>query len=262
MRIIRVFNDLFRNPKKLFLALLAVSIIAYLIWNQTDNRISAAVLILVGTLTVPAPVMIFLSRRLEYAGGISTKELANVFMVGGAIGLIVAGFLEFNVHITKTLGGDLSVGVIEEFAKIIFPLILFFRWQYKRLSDGILIGAASGMGFAVLETIGKDLIVLNDGGNVGYTMLTRGFFTPFGHPAWTALICVFIWLQRSKGKISIVQVVGIYLLASILHGIWDAANQLDVPDIATAGLLILISIFTMSILFLQFEKAERENNGV
>ena len=262
MRIISVVIDFFGKPKKLFLVLLAISLVAYLIWSQTDNHISAAVLILVGSCTVPVPVMNFLFSHLDYKGGISAKELANVFMVGGAIGLIVAGFLEFNVHITKTLGGDLAVGVIEEFAKIIFPLILFFRWQHKKLSDGILIGAASGMGFAVLETIGKGLIVLNDGGNVGYTMLTRGFFTPFGHPAWTALICVFIWLQKSNGKAGIGQMIGIYLLAAVLHGIWDAANQLDIPDIATAALLLLISIFTLSVLFLQFEKAERENNGV
>jgi protease PrsW len=262
MRIVSVVSDILRNPKKLFLTLLAVSLVAYLYWSQTDNTTSAAVLILFGTCTVPIPVMLFLFNRLDYHDGISIKELANVFMVGGALGLIVAGFLEFNFQITKTLAGDLSVGVIEELAKIIFPLILFSQWRYKRLSDGILIGAASGMGFAVLETIGKGLIVLGDGGNVGYTMLTRGFFTPFGHPAWTALICVFLWLQKSNGKVNTVQMVGIFVLAAVLHGIWDAANQLNIPDFATAGLLMLISVFTMSVLFLQFEKAERENNGV
>lgn len=261
MRITYVFKDLLRNPKKQFLILLAISVAAYLVWSQIDNRISAAVLILAGTCTVPLPVMSFLFNRLDYQGGIPAKELANVFMVGGAIGLIVAGFLEFNVQITKSLGGDLAVGVIEELAKIIFPLILFAQWRFRKLSDGILIGAASGMGFAVLETIGKGLIVLADGGNVGYTMLTRGFFTPFGHPAWTALICVFLWLQKSKGIVNVGQMIGIFVLAAVLHGIWDAANQLDIPDIATAGLLMLISIFTMSVLFLQFEKAERENNG-
>ena len=145
---------------------------------------------------------------------------------------------------------------------MIFPIALFVQWRYRRLSDGILIGAASGMGFAVLETLGKALIVLHDGGNVGYTLLTRGFFTPFGHPAWTALICVFLWLQKSKGNINAGQIVAIYLLAAVLHGLWDAANQLNIPDIGTAALLILISIFTLSVLFIQFEKAEKENNGV
>jgi len=259
--VINAVKSLFRNPKKLFLLFLAISLAAYLVWNQTDNRISAAVLILVGTCTVPIPVMVFLFNRLDYRGGVSARDLANVFMVGGAIGLIIAGFLEYSFRITKTLGGDLSVGIIEESAKIVFPLILFYQWRFKKLSDGILIGAASGMGFAVLETIGKGLIVLADGGNVGYTMLTRGFFTPFGHPAWTALICVFIWMQKANGKLNAAQMIGIFVLAAVLHGIWDAANQLDIPDIATAGLLMLISIFTMSVLFLQFEKAERENNG-
>ncbi|APV44322.1 Membrane proteinase PrsW, cleaves anti-sigma factor RsiW, M82 family [Dehalogenimonas formicexedens] len=258
---IKAAKDLLRDPRRLFFAFLVVSIGAYLIWSQTDNRIAAAVLILVGTCTVPIPVMVFLFNRLDYRGGVTARDLANVFMVGGAIGLIIAGFLEYNLRVTRTLGGDLSVGVIEESAKIIFPLILFYQWRFKKLSDGILIGAASGMGFAVLETIGKGLIVLADGGNVGYTMLTRGFFTPFGHPAWTALICVFLWLQRSRGRVNTAQILGIFVLAAVLHGIWDAANQLDIPDIATAGLLMLISIFTMSVLFFQFEKAERENNG-
>ena len=257
-----MFTDFLRNPKKLFLALLAVSLVAYSIWSQTSNNISAAVLILVGSCTVPIPVMTFLFNHLDYKGGVSGKELGNVFMVGGAIGLVVAGFLELNFRVTSSVSGDMVVGIIEESAKLIFPLVLFFQWRYKRLSDGILIGAASGMGFAILETIGKGLVVLADGGNVGYTMLTRGFFTPFGHPAWTALICVFFWFQKASGNARLGRVLGIFVLAAFLHGIWDAANQLDIPDIATAGLLMIISVFTLSVLFLQFEKAEKENNGV
>ena len=250
------------SPKWLLLGGLIISVAFYVIWSLTGNRISSAVLVLVGSFTIPVAVMVFIFSRLNYQGGIPAKALANCFMLGGAAGLIAAGFLELNIPLSQTLGGDIGVGLIEESVKLIFPMALFLGWRYKRLSDGFLIGAASGMGFAVLETLGKALVVLDSGGNVGYTLLTRGFFTPFGHPAWTALICAFLWSEKLNSKFNVAKVFGVFLLAVALHAIWDGANQLNVPDIATASLLVAISMITMSLLFFKFEKAEKESNGV
>jgi RsiW-degrading membrane proteinase PrsW (M82 family) len=230
----------------------------------------AAALVVLASYLIGAIPVAYIAGRLK---GIDIRTVGsgnigatNVFRKNRAVGILTflldAGKGYLAVVAAGWLGGDIGVGLIEESAKLIFPLALFVMWRYRRLSDGILIGAASGMGFAVLETIGRVLIASSSGGNVGYTLLTRGIFTPFGHPAWTALICAFLWRERLSGKPRVALIMAIYILAVLLHGVWDAANQLNIPDIATAGLLVLISIITLSLLFFQFEKAEKENNGV
>ena len=44
-------------------------------------------------------------------------------------------------------GGLLTLAVIEEAAKMIFPVAIFIRGNYHSEVDGLLFGTASGMGF-------------------------------------------------------------------------------------------------------------------
>ena len=251
------------DPKLLFIGGLIASIITFGLWKITHNTYAASALILVGSFTTPVAVMAFVNKHINIKDKLPNSVLLNCFMVGGAIGLIAAGFFEFNIPLSRTFSGYLGVGLIEESVKLIFPVALYLGWRYRRLSDGLLIGVASGMGFAVLETIGKGLIAFGDHANLGYIMLTRGFFTPFGHPAWTGLICAILWSERRRsGKTLTTMGFGVFVLAIVLHATWDSANRLDIPDIATAALLMLIGVFTMSLLFGQFEKAEKENADV
>ena len=54
-----------------------------------------------------------------------------------------------------------AVGLIEEAAKLIVPLALVLVLRRERHpADGLLIGVASGAGFAVLETMGYAFVVL------------------------------------------------------------------------------------------------------
>jgi len=249
------------TSKRILLSGLMISAGTYVAWSVTDNPLTVSVLILVGSFTLPLAIMVWLYNRI---GDLPASVLANTFMVGGAIGLIFSGLLEISVPFQRTFSGYVSVGLIEESAKMIFPLALFLGWRYRSLSSGLLVGIASGMGFAVMETIGRGLVdLLNNTQDVGYTMLTRGFFTPAGHPAWTGLICAVLWKARIKPESSsALRVIGIFILAVLLHATWNTINRIDVPDIVTAGMLMVMGTGILWLVFLQFEQAEKERAGV
>ncbi|HEY0695286.1 MAG TPA: PrsW family intramembrane metalloprotease [Kribbella sp.] len=103
------------------------------------------------------------------------------------------------VPLTKLGTLPMIVGLIEEAAKLVVPVILvvFARHRYRSVASGIVIGIAVGTGFAVLETMGYAFVALiQSGGNVGAaeeTLLIRGLLSPAGHAAWTGLACWGLW---------------------------------------------------------------------
>lgn len=48
----------------------------------------------------------------------------------------------------------LLIGLIEEASKLIVPVLLHLIWRPRYARGGIVIGVASGTGFATLETVG------------------------------------------------------------------------------------------------------------
>jgi protease PrsW len=145
------------------------------------------------------------------------------------------------------------VGLIEETAKLIFPVIIFIRGRYRSEADGLLFGVSCGMGFAALETMGYGLVsLLQTQGNMGTlqeVLLIRGLLSPVGHAAWTGLVCAVLWRQRAKtGKILQPVVFGVFLVAVVLHALWDIAgtssnvtvNYLGYSAVGTVSLILLV----------------------
>ena len=98
-------------------------------------------------------------------------------------------------------------------------------------------GIAAGMGFAALETMGYGLVALiQSQGSVGVleqVLLIRGLLSPAGHAAWTGLVCAVVWRereQRGRGLLSF-GVIGIFVLAVVLHALWDIINSFGGPAI-------------------------------
>ena len=123
----------------------------------------------------------------------------------------------------------LAVGVIEESAKLLFPIFIFILGKYRHEVDGLLIGIACGMGFATLETMGYSLRALIDAnGNVAAlngTLLVRGLLSPVGHAAWTGYVCAVIWWERERGGRHLYfnrSILTAFAVAVLLHTAWDA----------------------------------------
>ena len=90
-----------------------------------------------------------------------------VAFFGGIVGGVTAGVLEYSTMRRLGTLPMLAVGLIEEAAKLIAPLVVLLFTRYRRPADGLLVGVAAGAGFAVLETMGYAFVTLiQSGGNL------------------------------------------------------------------------------------------------
>ncbi len=153
-------------------------------------------------------------------------------LVGGLIGIVLAGLLEYTTITSPSPINLAWIGPIEEFSKLVVPIGVYIvmRDRFRSELDGILIGVAAGMAFAALETMGYELVALvNSQGNfntLDETILIRGILSPAGHASWTGLITATLWRERQRtGKAVTPVVIGFFLLAASLHSLWDFASS-------------------------------------
>lgn len=214
-----------------------------LIVTHNPNLVPA--LIFVGSLAVPASFVAFVyGRRLPY--DVPGSLLIVTAATGGVIGVVVAGTLEYET--LRKLGTlpMIGVGLIEETAKLIVPALILLWGRYRRPADGLLIGVASGAGFAVLETMGYSFVTLIlSHGNlsaVDGVLQTRGLLSPAAHMARTALTAAALWWAAASGwsRAGILRFVGVFVLAVALHTAWDSfRTDTAYAIIAVVGLAAL-----------------------
>ena len=111
--------------------------------------------------------------------------------------------------------------------------------------DGLILGAASGMGFAALESSGYAFTALLEShGSISATVevtLLRGLLSPLGHGTWTAILASVLFRESKKCDFRINwKVIGAYLFVSILHAMWDGL-PLIISYILGQGLGVLIA---------------------
>lgn len=133
--------------------------------------------LLLGAFLVPVVFVVYLYERLP-GWDVPLPSLAACFVWGGLLGTVVAGALEYGTLHSLGVFTLLGVGLIEEGAKLIFPLIFYFVGRYRSEAAGIVLGVSSAMGFAALETMGYGFVAfLQSRGNLGVldeVLLVRG----------------------------------------------------------------------------------------
>jgi len=147
------------------------------------------------------------------------------------IAVVTAGFFEYNT--LRTLGTLPITGValIEETAKLIAPLGVVLFTRHRRPADGLLLGAAAGAGFAVLETMGYGFVVLiksqGDLSAVDNVLLLRGLLSPAAHIAWPGLAAAALWdaSDRHWHPRALLRLVLIFAVAVALHATWDSIDS-------------------------------------
>jgi RsiW-degrading membrane proteinase PrsW (M82 family) len=216
-----------------WLPVLVVGAVLYelvrLVLHTTGDPLFLPTLILLGAAVIPVAFVGFVSgRRLSFGLGGSVVGLTA--LLGGVVGVLVAGALEYA---TVPTAGPLAtpvVGLVEEFAKLLVPagaLLLFRRDRHP--ADGLLLGVAAGAGFAVLETMGYALVALvGSGGNISLVnglLLDRGLLSPAAHMAWTGLAAAALWaaaIEHWRLR-AVVRFLVVYLLVAGLHAAWDSS---------------------------------------
>jgi RsiW-degrading membrane proteinase PrsW (M82 family) len=218
-----------------------------LIETQNPNLVPS--LILVGASVAPAAFVSFvLGRRLPY--GVDGGTIAVVAFLGGLIGVVTAGLLEYDTLRGLGVLPMVAVGIIEEASKLIVPvLLLLVVRRHLHPADGLLVGVASGAGFAALETMGYAFVALiASKGNVGAVedvLFLRGLASPAAHMAWTGITASALWYAAARGwkGSATLGFLAAFALAVALHATWDSTGKIQVYLVVAAISLGLLGWF-------------------
>lgn len=216
---------------------------------ETHSRRLETIFIIAGSLLVPTLYVYYLDLRSHFVDP-RWRTLVGTFLLGGFVAVPIALVLEMFLPAgTGSAGRSFVTGLIEEFAKALAVLWLL-RKRHRNLQfamDGIILGAAAGMGFAAIE----DMLYGADAFRHGLTAVVttvwvRQIFAPFGHGTWTAIVAGTIWRVKGAGKPRLTwSVLVAYLVAAALHGAWDWEplagdwNVLWLVGVGVVGLLLL-----------------------
>jgi RsiW-degrading membrane proteinase PrsW (M82 family) len=162
-----------------------------------------------------------------------------------------------------------SAGLLEELAKGIAVLLLFLvmRNEFDDVVDGIVYGAAVGIGFNFMESIAymTHLYAIFAPEGVGgyaagfqwYSRQVLGLF--FGHATYTALIGAGVGIARQlpSRRQKVIAIASGFLIAIAAHFSWDAWVQFFPIETSDLGLveihlrtLIMTGPFTAAVLAL------------
>jgi RsiW-degrading membrane proteinase PrsW (M82 family) len=254
---------------RILLSGIGLDFIALVLLVLTGNPNLFPTVVIVGNFLVPVVFVAFLYERRHFST-LSLGRVALSFFYGGLLGVLAASFLEPLVVNTSSPSGALVVGLVEEFAKILGVYIIARRWKHDAEMDGLILGAATGMGFAALESTGYAFTAfLFSGGNltttVGVTLL-RGLLAPVGHGIWTAILASVLFREAKNNHFHLnFKVLGAYLLVSLLHGLWDGLPPV-IAFIFSPGLDVLvaqtgIALVGIIILWLRYREALRQQQA-
>ena len=239
-----------------------------LLATQSLNYVPSVLLL--GAFLVPVTFVAYLYERLP-RWEVPLPPVAVCFFWGGALGTVVAGSLEYDLLRSLGVLALLGIGLIEEGAKLIFPLIFYFLGRYRSEGAGIVLGVSTAMGFAALETMGYGFMtLLQSQGNLlllDEVLLVRGLTSPAGHAAWSGLVCAVLWRERKRAGRVVVngKVLGAFATAVVLHALWDTFSLLRGVTFVDSVSLELVSLFialvSLMLLIRRIREARREESA-
>jgi len=210
----------------------------------TGNPNLFPTVVLLGSFMVPAAYVVFFYER-RYLSELNLSTTALAFFYGGVLGVFAASLLEPIFVSRLDFATAFVIGFIEEFVKILGVLWIARRIQHNSELNGLILGAAAGMGFAALESLGYAFSAfLQSGGSLSLTVgvtLLRGVLSPLGHGTWTAILVGILFREGRARHFHInLKVIGAYLVVVLLHGLWDGLPGV-LSNIVTSGVDVFIA---------------------
>lgn len=221
-------------------------VVLLMIMVDTSNPNFFPSLLLVGSVTVPLASLTF-AWGSGPSSPIPAPWMVFTAVVGGLLGIMAAGILEYRELRLLPVGQMAMVGLIEESVKLLVPIVVMAMTGRRWPRAGVVIGVASGMGFATLETMGYGFVSLLQAGSIAAvdnTLLLRALLAPAGHVAWTGLNVAALWRLRNhaRGSHALLRFVSTFLLTVVLHALWDGTGNLFIHIgvvVISVGLLLL-----------------------
>ncbi len=210
----------------------------------SGNPVLFPTVVMLGNFVVPITYVAFFYDR-RHLSQLSLPTTAMGFFYGGVLGVFASALLEPIFVRPSDPASVFVVGLIEEAAKILGVLVIARRRHHYTELDGVILGAAAGMGFASLESNGYAFVAfLQSRGSLSVTVmvtLLRGLLSPLGHGTWTAILASVLFRESSASGFRINRkVIGAYLTVSILHGLWDGLPTV-VAMLLSPGLDVFIA---------------------
>ncbi|HUV72282.1 MAG TPA: PrsW family glutamic-type intramembrane protease [Clostridia bacterium] len=191
----------------------------------SSNPLLFPTIALLGSFAVPVTyVTFFYENRQQSLLGVTDIVLS--FLYGGVLGVFLATiFLPVLIPELSLLTLFGAAG-IEEIAKILAVGLIVRGLSHSSELNGVLVGAAVGMGFAALESIGYSFLsFLESEGNFSSSILLtllRALVSPVGHGTWTAIFAGILFLESTPFDFQLTaRVFGAFLLVTVLHGLWN-----------------------------------------
>lgn len=209
----------------------------------SGNPVLFPTVVMIGTFAVPVTYVAFFYER-RHLSQLSLPTTALSFVYGGVLGVFASAILEPIFIRQLDPATVFVVSLIEEFAKILGVLVVARHRRHDSELDGLILGAAAGMGFASLESTGYAFTAfLRSGGSLSVTVavtLLRGVLAPVGHGTWTAILASVLFRESEAGRFRFNhRVLGGYLTVVVLHGLWDGLPAV-LAILAAPGLDIFI----------------------
>jgi protease PrsW len=248
---------------------LVLFVVGVVIFGLTSNPNLFPTVALLGNFLVPVTYVAFFYQR-RHLSRVDLPTTARAFLYGGVLGTFAAALLEPLFIDQLTPVSAFVVGLIEEFAKILGVLVVARNREHDQEIDGLILGAAAGMGFAALESTGYAFTAfLLSGGSlstlVGVSLL-RGLLSPVGHGTWTAILASVLFRESGRRRFRFdADVMRTYLLVVVLHGLWDGLPIL-LRALMVSGLdvllgQVLVGLAGLVILWRQWREAVRRETG-
>jgi protease PrsW len=212
--------------------LLWVASVVVTFWTANVNLVPTVILL--GSFLVPVTFVVYAFQH--YPDQVVTAQrIFAAFVYGGVLGVLGASVLEA-VFLRRPSGlAYVGVGLIEEAVKLAALWLLAWRLPRYSMRDGIVLGAAVGLGFAALESSGYafNALFTTEGlslPNLVETEVLRGLLTPVGHGLWTAILGGVLFRTAAEGgrlRLS-GALIGWYVVVAGLHALWDASRPIAV----------------------------------
>jgi RsiW-degrading membrane proteinase PrsW (M82 family) len=219
-----------RTWLRVFLVGLALWVVSLVVTLLTANANLVPTLILLGSFLVPVTFVAWAFERWRDEH-VTAELIVSAFVLGGVLGILGASVLEtYLLHPSPLL--FFGVGLIEEAAKAGALIFIARHLDRRHASDGFVLGAAVGFGFAAFETAGYafNALLTMQGLSLSalvQTELVRGVLTPFGHGLWTAIIGGVLFHEARGGRFRFtLPVVLTYLWVSVIHTLWDYSHNI------------------------------------
>lgn len=275
---------------RMLLASLALYFLFWIGWREFANTNLIPGWIMIGSFAVPISTLV-LFFELNVRRNVSLYMVSRLAFLGGILSLLVA--LVFFELFGTGLWGAMSAGPIEESGKLLAMLAVARAAKYRYKLNGLLIGAAVGVGFSAFESAGYALRCLIDGtmgsslsvldkaesmeqllafgirqGSVTMenNLVVRGLLSPFGHVVWSAIVGCAMWrtirgLEFRWSMLVDVDFIRLMIVPVVLHMIWNSPIELPFYGkywlVGAVGWFVCLSLVQEGLREIRAEQKER-----